>query len=61
MSKLPNGNAPQENGNEEVSQSRAENSCTKLPEAKTVELTPDEQWELFEKDLKESDWGHQPC
>ena len=25
------------------------------------ELTPEEQMALFEKDLKENDWGHQPC
>ena len=24
-------------------------------------LTPEEQMALFEKDLKETDWGHQPC
>jgi hypothetical protein len=24
-------------------------------------LTPAEQMALFEKDLKENDWGHQPC
>ena len=24
-------------------------------------LTPEEQMALFEKDLKENDWGHQPC
>jgi len=24
-------------------------------------LTPDEQMALFEKELKENDWGHQPC
>lgn len=24
-------------------------------------LTPEEQMELYEKDLKENDWGHQPC
>lgn len=24
-------------------------------------LTPDEQMALYEKDLKENDWGHQPC
>ncbi len=29
------------------------------PEPKT--LTPEEQMALFEKDLKENDWGHQPC
>jgi hypothetical protein len=25
------------------------------------ELTPEEQMALFEKDLKENDWGHRPC
>jgi hypothetical protein len=25
------------------------------------ELTPEEQMALFEKDLKDNDWGHQPC
>ena len=25
------------------------------------QLTKEEQWALFEKELKESDWGHQPC
>ena len=24
-------------------------------------LTKEEQWALFEKELKENDWGHQPC
>jgi hypothetical protein len=24
-------------------------------------LTPEEQMELYEKSLKETDWGHQPC
>jgi hypothetical protein len=24
-------------------------------------LSPEEQMALFEKDLKENDWGHQPC
>ena len=27
----------------------------------TNKLTPQEQMALFEKDLKENDWGHQPC
>lgn len=26
-----------------------------------VPLTPEEQMALFEKELKETDWGHQPC
>jgi hypothetical protein len=25
------------------------------------QLTPEEQMALFEKELKENDWGHQPC
>ena len=25
------------------------------------QLTPAEQMALFEKELKEKDWGHQPC
>ncbi len=29
------------------------------PEPK--KLTPEEQMALYEKDLKENDWGHQPC
>jgi len=24
-------------------------------------LTPEEQMDLYEKDLKENDWGHRPC
>jgi hypothetical protein len=24
-------------------------------------LSPQEQMEQFEEDLKENDWGHQPC
>jgi hypothetical protein len=30
-------------------------------EAAPEQLTKEEQWALFEKELKESDWGHQPC
>lgn len=25
------------------------------------QLSPEEQMALYEKDLKENDWGHQPC
>lgn len=32
------------------------------PESKPAsQLTPEEQMALFEKELKETDWGHQPC
>jgi hypothetical protein len=27
----------------------------------TQKLTPEEQMALFEKELREKDWGHQPC
>jgi hypothetical protein len=27
----------------------------------TKELSPEEQMALYEKELKENDWGHQPC
>jgi hypothetical protein len=29
--------------------------------ASQQKLTPEEQMALFEKELKENDWGHQPC
>lgn len=32
------------------------------PAAEPVKpLSPQEQMEKFEEDLKENDWGHQPC
>jgi len=36
---------------------KAEVAPSGLPDA----LTPEEQMRLFEKELKENDWGHQPC
>jgi hypothetical protein len=31
-------------------------------EAKPInQLSPEEQMALYEKELKENDWGHQPC
>ena len=29
--------------------------------APVARLTPEEQMALYEKELKETDWGHQPC
>jgi hypothetical protein len=29
--------------------------------APASQLTPEEQMALFAQDLKENDWGHQPC
>jgi hypothetical protein len=31
------------------------------PAPPAAALTPEEQMERFAKDLKENDWGHQPC
>lgn len=38
----------------------AEGAAAEKP-AGEAKLTPQEQMELFEKHLKENDWGHQPC
>lgn len=32
-----------------------------VPPVPKKELTPEEQMALYEEDLKETDWGHQPC
>lgn len=29
--------------------------------APAAKLSPEEQMALYEKELKETDWGHQPC
>jgi hypothetical protein len=34
-------------------------AASEIPASKS--LTPEEQMAAFEKDLKENDWGHQPC
>jgi hypothetical protein len=31
------------------------------PDKPEKPLSPEEQMERFEEDLKENDWGHQPC
>ncbi len=31
------------------------------PSKPVEELTPEDQMALYEKQLKEDDWGHQPC
>jgi hypothetical protein len=40
-------------------ESGEEKKAEGAPAAK--KLTPEEQMEAYEKDLKENDWGHQPC
>jgi hypothetical protein len=39
----------------------AGDACAHGDPAPAKELTPEEQMALFEKELKEKDWGHQPC
>jgi hypothetical protein len=50
----PNGNPPAKTGEET-------NAAKPKEESAANQLTPEEQLALFEKDLKENDWGHQPC
>ena len=39
-----------------------DNDVKKVDAEKDVkELSPEEQMAAYEKDLKENDWGHQPC
>jgi len=42
-------------------QTPAPNPSAKVNENAVKELTTEEQMALYEKDLKENDWGHQPC
>jgi hypothetical protein len=43
------------------SSASAEAANTAETKADLKQLTPEEQMALFEKELKENDWGHQPC
>lgn len=38
-----------------------EESVEDVENQKPRELTAEEQMALYEKSLKEDDWGHQPC
>ena len=42
----------------EENTSESSNAPMEKPEK---ELTPEEQMALYEENLKETDWGHQPC
>jgi len=54
-----------EPGSQQPSPPRDEAPPVAAPEvqgaAAAKPLTPEEQMAAFEKDLKENDWGHQPC
>ena len=51
MSKRTNGTGPPDSNLPSVREA----------ETNKTELTPEEQMALYEKELKENDWGHQPC
>ena len=55
--------APKSNQNPPAPESKAPDSTEPKTEARGVQpaLTPEEQMALYEKELKENDWGHQPC
>lgn len=71
--KQPISKLPSASGAGEVAKSPGAISATNLPangeqntspatEPPTLKkLTPEEQMALYEKELKEEDWGHQPC
>jgi len=43
---------------------KPERECAPSTDGKDTapqKLTPEEQMALYEKELKENDWGHQPC
>lgn len=42
-------------------ESNSQTGSTDRDARKVNELTPEEQMALYEKELKENDWGHQPC
>jgi hypothetical protein len=56
---------PEENLCREANQKPEEPKPNSAPAPENIEalkkLTPEEQMALYEKALKEDDWGHQPC
>lgn len=68
-----NGKSPPESDKGKIAQSPETTAAAKLPpdseEASLAstepstpkKLTAEEQMALYEKELKEDDWGHQPC
>ncbi len=63
MTDLPESHQPAPGGNTPAADpSGALPEPASPDEKKNIrELTPEEQMDLYEKDLKETDWGHQPC
>ena len=50
-----------ESQNGKIAQSTGSDAASVEPCEPAKKLTPEEQMELYERDLKENDWGHQPC
>jgi hypothetical protein len=58
----PQSNVSDSDKNRSDSQFKPIAETSSLSEAKTInQLSPEEQMALYEKELKENDWGHQPC
>ena len=58
----PQSKATNSDKNQFGSQVTSTSKTSSSSEAKTInELSPEEQMALYEKELKENDWGHQPC
>ena len=65
-------NEPEKSGRERLAPEREHTATPKVPPSNVPpgaeketgpsnKLTPEEQMALYEKELKETDWGHQPC
>jgi hypothetical protein len=52
---------PEKEDPTETSPAAEEESVEGAENQKPKELTAEEQMALYEKSLKEDDWGHQPC
>jgi hypothetical protein len=60
----PNNNnesAPKAAGDVVPAKSAGTNPPSAVEQPAAGQLTKEEQWALFEKEMKENDWGHQPC
>ena len=55
----PTGPGPEQTGASSVPGPAAEPAAATEKPAKA--LTAEEQMALYEQDLKENEWGHQPC
>lgn len=62
MNESPNNEpSPKPQGEAAPAESAAAKPTASGEQPAAGQLTKEEQWALFEKELKESDWGHQPC